>query len=347
MLTVGIDVHQRFSAVCVLDERGAVVLERMVKGGIAELVDLVRGLGQPTQVCFEASIGYGLVHDSLRAVARRVVVAHPGQLRLIFRSKRKNDRVDARKLAMLLLLDQIPPVHVPSLDVRQWRTLIEHRRRLVDKRARAKNGVRAVLRSLSIKAPARRGLWTGPGRVWLAGLELPEADGLRIELLSEEVTHFDRMIARVEKRLNEIAAGHPGVWLLQTIPGVGPRTAEVFAAYVDDPHRFRGTRTVGSYFGLVPCQDQSGATNRLGHITRTGPATGRKHLVEAAWRASQLSPTLKAHFERIAHGDKERRKIALVATARHLSSVMLAMMKSGEVWRESVIDAEASGGVAA
>src|SRR5690606_20982122 len=197
MLTVGIDVQQRFSTVCVLNQQGAVVLERRVEGSASELVEVLKGLRQPMQICYEASIGYGVLYDRLAKIAQRVVVAHPGHLRLIFRSKKKNDRVDARRLAMVLLLGQVPGVYVPRVDVRQWRTLIEHRRRLVDKRTRAKNGIRAILRSLSIKAPPRKGLWTEAGRAWLAALDLADADALRRDILSEEVEHFDRMISRV------------------------------------------------------------------------------------------------------------------------------------------------------
>ena len=75
-------------------------------------------------VCYEASCGYGYLYDMLRQVAQRVVVAHPGRLRLIFCSKRKNDRVDAEKLAKLIFLDAVPAVYVPSQDVRAWRQLI-------------------------------------------------------------------------------------------------------------------------------------------------------------------------------------------------------------------------------
>jgi len=106
-------------------------------------------------------------------MARRVVVAHPGQLRLIFRSKRKNDRVDAHKLATLLFLGQVPPVHVPSADGRHWRGLIEFRHRLVSKRVRAKNGLRSLLRGCGVELPRRRKLWTKTGLAWLQGLELP------------------------------------------------------------------------------------------------------------------------------------------------------------------------------
>jgi transposase len=120
-----------------------------------------------------------------------------------------------------------------------------------------------------------------------------------------------------------------------TIPGVGIRTAEAVAAYVDDVRRFARGRQVGSYFGLVPCQDASAGVNRLGHITREGPAAVRWLLCEAAWQAARRSPTVKAIFERVARGDPGRRKLAVVATARRLAVVMAAMLRTGEAWREA------------
>ena len=97
--------------------------------------------------------------------AWRVAPAHPGHLRLIFRSKRKSDRVDAGKLATLLYLDQVATAYLPVADVRAWRSLIEHRQRLIRKRTRVKSAIRALLRNLGIEAP--RGLWGRKGRTWL------------------------------------------------------------------------------------------------------------------------------------------------------------------------------------
>jgi transposase len=268
-------------------------------------------------------------------MATRVVVAHPGQLRLIFRAKQKNDRVDAHKLAVLLYLDQVPPVHVPSAEVRGWRGLIEHRRRLVDRRTKAKNGLRATLRTAGVE-PHRRGhwLWTQAGLSWLARVELPSlCEGIRRDALLDELAHFQQQIGRVTGELNRIAVRHPGVMLLQTIPGVGPRTAEAILAYINDPGRFRRMRTIGSYFGLVPCQDQSAARNRLGHITKNGPATARKLIIEAAWQSIRRSEQARTYFQRLLRGDPRRRKIAIVAVAHKLLRMMLAMLRSGETCR--------------
>lgn len=93
------------------------------------------------EVCHEASCGYGNFHDLLQPLTTRVLVAHPGQLRLIFRSKNKNDRNDAERLAKLLYLGETPTVHVPALEVRTWRELINCRSHVIAKRTRAKNTV--------------------------------------------------------------------------------------------------------------------------------------------------------------------------------------------------------------
>lgn len=337
MLTVGLDVHLRSSSLCILDSNGAVIKEQRVRGGVDRLLAELARLREPFQAVFEASCGYGPLHDRLSRIARRVVMAHPGQLRLIFRSRRKNDRVDARKLATLLLLDQVPAAHAPAPETRAWRGLIEHRRRLVGKRTRVKNGLRATLRSLAVSPPRGGGwLWTGAGRAWLAEVETPtRADALRRDTLLAELEHLDALVARVTAELDEIASLRPAVALLRTIPGVGPRTAEALAAYIDDPHRFRSSRCAGAYFGLVPSQDQSGGRNRLGRITRQGPATARGLLVEAAWQGIRRSDRLREVFERATRGERDRRKIALVAVAHHISRAALAMLRSGEAWRES------------
>jgi len=117
MFHVGLDIHTKHIAICALDERGQVVHRSQVRT-IQDLVRVLTGLPDRFEVCFEASCGYGHFYDLLQPLATRVLVAHPGQLRLIFRSKHKNDRNDAERLAKLLYLGEAPAVHVPSLEVR-------------------------------------------------------------------------------------------------------------------------------------------------------------------------------------------------------------------------------------
>jgi transposase len=324
----------------VLSETGQVVQRARVRG-LEEMLRLLKELPDLFEVCYEASCGYGHYHDLLQPLAARVLVAHPGQLRLLFRPKNKNDRNDAERLAKPLYLGETPTVHVPSLDVRTWRELINCRSQVIAKRTRAKNALRALLRGAGVVPPRSPGLWTKKGLAWLRQLELPTASQLlRRDLLREEVEGLNRQVRRLEQALNRRAQQTPAVARLRSIPGVGSRTAEAVVAFLDDPQRFRHAKAVGSYFGLVPCQDQSGDKNRLGHIRREGPAVVRQLVAEATWQAVRRSPTVRAYFERTQRGDAQRKKIAVVATAHYLVRVMWALLKRGTVWQENEARAE-------
>jgi len=334
MVYVGLDVHYRVSTVCILDAHGRKVKQETFRGGWRKVVAGLGRLKEAFAICFEASCGYGPLYDALSKLSRRVVMAHPGRLRLIFRSARKNDRVDAEKLAKLLYLDEVPASHVPGVDVRGWRELIEFRRRLVDGQTRCKSQIRSLLRNGGL-GPRRR-LWSRKGLTWLMGQDWPTPSGrVRCELLLADYRANVGKIGRVTRMLDQMGAQHPGVALLRTIPGVGARTAETVVAYVDDPSRFARPSQAASYFGLVPRQDASAGVNRLGHITKQGPPTARKYLVQAAWQAIRRSAAVRARFERLLDGRRERRKIALVAVAAWLVRCMQAMLRSGEVWHEA------------
>jgi transposase len=333
MLYVGLDVHSRQSSLCILNSAGGTVNEIQLKGPRSGVVDRLRTLDQPFSICYEASCGYGQLYEQLRPLAHHVAVAHPGKLRLIYGSKRKNDRVDAQKLAKLLLLDMVPPVHVPSIDVRAWRSLIVLRQRVLQQVVRAKNRIRGVLREHDIQGA--KWLWSKKQLAWLEALELHPVAKLRLELAVEEFKSLGQKVRRIEHELQKYADAHPAVKVLMTIPGVGIRTAETFVAWVDDVARFRNNRRLGSYFGLVPCQDASADKNRLGHITRDGPPVMRKLICEATWTAIKKCDVFKAFFERVMGGKGERKKIALVATMHRMIRVMGAMLRSGAPYHDA------------
>ena len=107
MFYVGLDIHSKHISICVLNETGQFVHRARVRT-INDMMRILEGLQERFEVCYEASCGYGHFHDLLRPLAARVLVAHPGQLRLIYRSKNKNDRNDAERLAKLLYLGEVP-----------------------------------------------------------------------------------------------------------------------------------------------------------------------------------------------------------------------------------------------
>lgn len=335
MLYAGLDIHSKHISICVLNQSGQIVQRTRVRT-VQQMMQFLGGLTDRFEACFEVSCGYGHFYDLLQPIASRVVVAHPGQLRLIFRSRDKNDRNDAERLAKLLYLGEIPTVHVPAVEVRMWRELINCRSQLIAKRTRAKNSIRALLRGAGETAPTNPGLWTKRGIAWLRALTLPTtSQQLRRDLLIEEIDTLNRQRRRIEQELQRRAEASHAVFLVRSIPGVGVRTAEAVVAFLDDPHRFPNAKSVGQYFGLVPRQDQSGNKNRMGHISHEGPSVVRQLVAEAAWQACRRSPTVHAYFERVQRGDPQRKKTALVATAHYLVRVMYALLKNGTLWKET------------
>ena len=170
---------------------------------------------------------------------------------------------------------------------------------------------------------------------WLKQKDLKQPmQNLKRDMLVEEIETLTRQTRLVETELARYSKENIAVQQLQSIPGIGLRTAEAFVAFVDDPHRFANSKKVGAYFGLIPIQDQSGSTNRLGHITREGCAEVRHLVTEAVWQGIRYSPTIKAYYERIHRHEKDRKKIAIVATSHYLVRVMWSMLKNGTLWKE-------------
>src|SRR5215471_1057472 len=182
MLYVGLDAHQKRSSLCILNQDGKPVKQELIHGPWPMVIDRLRKIEEPFRICYEASCGYGYLYDRIAPLpmAAQVTVAHPGQLRLIFKSKKKHDRVDAAKIAKLLYLDEVPRVHVPNLDVRGWRKLIEFRQKLLGQRTAVKNQIRAMLRGNGIPAT---GKWQW-GKKAIAALRQVElgTDGERLAM---------------------------------------------------------------------------------------------------------------------------------------------------------------------
>lgn len=332
---VGIDVHSRSSCVEILNENGTLFKRFEIKGRLPDLIRRVtEEAPRPFIVGYEASCGYGFLYDALAKVAAQVQVAHPGHLRLIFRSKKKTDRVDASKIAKLLFLGELPRIHVPSLRVRQWRGLLEFRHRKVHRMVSVKNQIRALLRGLAIDPPKFK-LWSKPGMAWFKEVPMESLDAMRRGELITELRAQIRGIKRVDATLLEIAGDKPEIKLLMTIPGVGIHTSMAVMAYVDDVRRFSSVSQVSSYFGLTPREDSSGGKKRLGRISKDGPSTVRKMLVEAAWMGIRHSATIRDYYRKVRKDDPQRRKKAVVAVANHLLRVMTAMLRSGQSWQEN------------
>ena len=240
--------------------------------------------------------------------------------------------------------NELNPVHMPTPEKREWRSLIKFRKSLVHRVNRVRCSIRSLFVNHGITIDRTVKLWAS-GRESLNEYRKPLDQCLSNEYwkgqLDAELTQLDAIglqLIAIEKKLDEIGKRDPRVVRVMTIDGVGPRTAEALVAAIDDPHRFDNARQVSAYFGLVPKQYQSGETDRNGRISKRGPSLVRTLLVQAAWSAVRHSEWAKNVYERISGKQKTRKKKAAIALARKIAVVAWALLRDETNWDPKVMD---------
>jgi len=304
---------------------------------------------RPGLVVFEACALAGWVHDLCTELGLPCKVANTASEAWKFKhSKRKTDKDDALRLAQLEALGQLPTVVVPPKQTREWRGLIACRQDLVGRRVALQNRIRVLLVGQGLPAPRGHRAWTEAGLHAIArhARSLAECgpDELWRGLLELALTEYHYLLAllkQAQARLDALAKADASVRLLESIPGVGSRTAEVIVAYLGEPQRFQTAKQVSAYGGLVPRQYQSGESDRRGRITRRGPALLRKLLVECAWVMLRYNRWARVVYLRLSRG-KARKKQAIVALARKLLVRCWAMLRDKVRWRDEAVSAAAT-----
>jgi len=332
---LGIDVHSAASVWCLLDDCGQQVATGRSDTTFPALRNLACELAADDELLAGQEVGTQayLVHDAFTNAGVPIQSFNAAHLRMIAASRRKTDRRDAYWIARSLQAGMTPhPVYIATGEVREVRKLLNRRRIVQRDRNRWQYRARAMLRS--------HGLRTRTGGHYLRKyidrlLEHP--DGVHTELL-ESLGLCERFITMLGEELAHVDAtlvcrteGNEVIERLQTIPGVGHVVAVMLYATIGDIHRFPNARRLSAYAGLVPTVRQSGDSASHGRITKEGSKHLRAALVQAAHivarsKSSEAEPLRKV-FDRI-RGTRGRRKIALVALARHLLRIAF------HVWRE-------------
>jgi transposase len=310
---VGIDVHRKRSQVAVIDGGGEVLANRNVPNGVQSVLGVIGGLPPGTPAAFEAAFGWGWLVELLEDYGFAPHLVHPLQCKAIASARLKNDKVDAAILAQLLRADLLPEAWIAPPEVRQLRAMLRHRIQLVRLRTLLRNRIHAVLADHGHDRPG--GCWTGPGRAWLAALELPAASR---EVIEDDLALIDALqqpIDRLDWELHQRARTEPAVKVLTQLPGVGPFTALVILAETGDVSRFGSARKLAAWAGLTPTVRGSDRTVRHGHISKQGSTWLRWILCEAAQTAKR-HPDFAASYQAIAR--RRGKKIATTAIARKL-----------------------------
>ena len=310
---VGIDVHRKRSQVAVVTEDGQVQLNKNVVNGSEPMLRLIGDLPSGTPVAFEAAFGWGWLVQLLEDYGFDPHLVHPLRCKAIASARLKNNKVDAAILAQLLRADLLPEAWIAPQPVRQLRALLRHRTSLVRLGTQLRNRIHAVAADHGYDRSAS--YWTGPGRGWLAELDLPAASREIITDCLAVIDGLAPLIERIDGELHQHAKADPRTKVLRTLPGVGEFTVLVMLAEIGDINRFPSARKLAAWAGLTPTVRGSDLKVRHGHISKQGSAWLRWVLNQAAQTAKR-SPEFAATYTAIAK--RRGKKIATIAIARKL-----------------------------
>jgi transposase len=339
MFYAGIDLHKKTITVCVVNqERRVLQSKRMSCSAPSTISEFFAALGE-FEAVVEATASYEWLVRLIEPLAKRVILAHPQKLRIIAESTRKSDKVDAKLLAIFLALDMIPQAHRPTPRQREHRVLVRHRCYLQRRLTSVRNKVRRILSNYNAD---RQDLFTSAGIGYLAKVrsQLSEADRFTVKQLMAEFRFYLGQLKTLAGQLKSFVAQAPVAEaesrkLLRSIPGVGPVTTEVVLSELADPKRFRSAKCVTAYAGLVPGQRESAGKTKELHLEKAGSKLLRWVLVEAAWQVVRRTGRWRVIFEHLS--GRIGRKKAIVAIARRLLGVMVALLKSGRPYEHAYI----------
>jgi len=333
-LTVGVDLGDRWSHFCILGLHGETLSEGQLQTREAEVAEFFQAI-PPARVVMEVGTHSPWMQEIVAGEGHEVVVANPRLMEGSKRRKRKNDRIDAKKLARLGRVDpqSLHPIRHRSREVRQDLVVLRAREALVAARTELINATRGLVKSMGRRLPKCSSPSFGqkvkdaiPEKVREALLPLVQL----ADALSDCIQSYDQKI----EEMSSEKYGHTK--LLRQVKGVGPITALAYVLTLENPAHFAKSRDVGPYLGLVPKQEDSGESQPQLGISKTGDTMVRKLLVGSAhYILGPFGPDsdLRSYGLRLCErGGKNAKKRAAVAVARKLAVLLHRLWVSGEVY---------------
>ena len=332
-LTVGIDLGDKTSRYCILDEAGEVVSEDQIPTTKAGLDSLYAKM-PASRIAVEVGTHSPWVSRHLASLGHEVIVANAHKVKLITQSLRKNDRIDACHLARLARLDPklLSPIQHRGEEAQRDLAMIRARAELVTARTKLVNCARGLVKPLGERLKkcdadqVNRGLGEG----------LSEGARVIVDPLLKAVEGITEQIAKYDEQIDKIAKRYPEVKLLQQVYGVGPLIAMTYVLTLEDAQRFGHSRDVGPYLGLTPKQRDSGESQPELGISKAGDGLLRSLLVQGAHcmlRKNAPDSDLRTWgLGKMGKGGKRAKKRAVVAVARRLAVLLHHLWATGEVY---------------
>lgn len=338
---IGFDVHKKTIVFCTKAQDGQILDEGTIAARPADLRAWAQTRSRPWVGAMEATLFTGWIYDQLLPLAQELKVAHPAMLKAIVASKKKNDQVDASKIADLLRCNLLPECYMAPQWIRELRRMLRYRNLVVREATRMKNRIACLLMETGTSYNKQRLHGKRYFSELLGSLQLMPASVRELLRLSRgQVELFECIQQRLLKELRSNDKLRDRVALLQTIPSVGEVMALTWVLEIGEVQRFGCIAQAVSYCGLCSAQCSSAGREQRGPISKQRNKHLQTMLIEAAKLAPRYNPALAGvHQRELSRGNRNR---ATLAVARKLVAYLMAVDKSGKAYQARVTGVEES-----
>ena len=333
-LTIGIDLGDQNSAYCVLDAEGDVLSEGTIRTSESGFAQQFKSMSI-CRIALETGTHSPWVSRLLQKYGHDVIVANARQVRVIYESGRKNDKVDARTLARLARIDKdlLHPIRHRSEKAQADLAMLRARDALVQVRTKLINCARGMVKSVGGRLPGASGGYFAQK----VREHIPTAIRDALTPVLDQIEQISTQLRDYDKRIEQMAeTEYAQTQLMRQIPGVGVITSVAFTLTIEDPDRFGKSRDVAGYLGLLPRQSDSGESKPQLSITKAGDHMVRRLLVGCAhYILGHFGPDSDLRrwgLSLMVRGGKNAKKRAIVAVARKLAVLMHKLWITGEVY---------------
>jgi transposase len=291
---------------------------------------------------YEAGFFGFWIYEALKNLGVDCIVVHPADIPTKDKERRnRNDHVDSRKIARNLRNGELIPLHVPSRQAQEDRSLVRMRTQMVKKQTRCKNQIKSVLSFYGIRIPGElvRSHWSNRFICWLESLELEYGSGKHaLAALLSELRHLRQIICGLTREIRHLSRQEryrESLRYLGSVPGIGLISAMVLLTELGDINRFKNLDHLASYVGLVPGEDSSGGKEVHTGISRRRNANLRVLLIESSWVAVRKDPALLMAFTDLCK--RMPKNQAIVRIARKLLSRIRYVLKNRDCYEPCVV----------
>ena len=332
---IGVDYHKKFSYLVVKDKAGQVLRSGQVNNSKASVEKFLGPFREDSAAVLESCRNWCVMHDWLEEIVDEVILANPFKVRAIAEAKIKTDKIDATVLADLLRADLVPQSYIATREVRDLRSLLRERMFFVRIRTMAKNRITTIFDRYPEEVrqlKAQTDLFGKSGRLQLEAIELRLPDRALIDRELNFIDLVNVFIKEIEEVIGDNFEENESAKFLKSIPGIGQFFAMLIDAEIGDVTRFRDSKKLASYIGIVPSTYSSGGKTVNGRITRQGNKLLRWAFIEAVLPAIRSNEELRFEYDELRKRMNYNK--AKVAMARKIMNIAFKCLKDKRSFRK-------------